>query len=388
MGLTACIVTLGLLLAASSARCRDGTDRASSDAARAERDAAEPAAESSDAGQLSGPLYALADRAAELVRRSLELRRMYGPELAYTWWSSSDEFEDIRRHILAVGCPVSDRLRMAVVAENADYRVDGFGEESAELNSLEVRGEYRLNPRLDAVAALMPYTGDASAVGALLGLEYSGREDTRLSVTAEGWQPWRENTLSVDGDGRRHGIEARASLPFTDRLSLELDAGADLYRLGSDRAGSSNEAGVRAEYVFYREPEVTMGSGFMDSRLRRDDGMVLQVSGHVAARRKRYHLASDFTAVPVIPRSMEYTVGLDAQVPLNRHWGVALGGFAGRDSEREIHFPNLNGGSLRLVFVPSDQVRGWVGYHYISESRTGFEGGRTGIWTAGLNVNF
>lgn len=337
------------------------------------------------------------ERGADLVRRSMELRRMHGPELIYTYWNSSDDLEDIQRHILALVGPISDRFRLGLVAEHGAYEIDGdagIDGQSAYLDSAELWGEYRLNPRLDAFGSLMPYAGDASALGTALGLEYEGKAGTMLSLLVEGWQPWLENTLSVDNDGRRHGVEGRATAPLTDRLFVTVNGGADLYRLGSqadvgsDRAGSSAEAGMRADYVIYRNSDRAMGSGFWDTRGRSDDGMIAQLIGYVNVLWKDYDLASDFTAVPVIPMRTEYTAGLDAQVPFNRHWGMTFGVFAGRDSERNIHFPDLYGGSAKLVFVPSDELRGWVGYNYISESRTGFESGETGIWTAGLNVNF
>lgn len=334
---------------------------------------------------------------AESIRQAMELRRKHGPELIYTYWNSSDDFEDIRRHIVAFVRSLSDRFRLGLVAEHGAYEVDaaaGVSGQSAHLTSGELWGEYRINQHLDIFGSLMPYTGDASSIGTALGLEFEGEAGTSLSLLVEGWQPWLESTVSVDNDGRRHGAEARATVPLDDRFSVSVHGGADLYRLGSrsdvgsDRAGSSTEAGARADYVIYRDSERVMSQGFQGMRGRREDGMVLQLIGYVNLLWKDYDMASGFTTVPVIPQQSEYTAGLDAQVPFNRHWGMTFGAFAGRDSERNIHFPDLYGGSARLVFVPSDEFRAWAGYNYISESRSGFEGGETGIWTAGLNINF
>jgi len=332
-----------------------------------------------------------AERARGLRAQGIVLRRYYGPEAVYTHTTRYSSLESFDYDILSLRVPIHNQLDIAAILERRGYELDlGGGTDLNErVNLVTLRGKLVLDPPVPDTEVDGSH---ADGLGLAAGVGWDPRPDLQVRLEGSAFQLWDENALAVRYDGYFHELRGTVRYEVTERLAMTLGAASTWYYLGADApsgsgyAGRSSEALARLDYTFWERKDQITGGAFMDPYVLDDDAIVQGLRGYATFVRRYYHMKHD--DVPIIPKSQDYRLGLTYSHSFNPHWGFRVEGFVGGDSKRDFGFGDLYGYNLRLMFVPNDRLRAWVGYGFVSESTTGVGGGETHIPEFGVNINF
>ncbi len=336
-------------------------------------------------------------RDEELEERWYELKLQTCPEVLYDTTARWSSEERITEHSALGVVTVNDRLRLSAGARRSFFVLNQkqADDEKVTLTTFSLGADWRLLPRLRLVSGLSAYTGrDARGVGADLACVWEVDDNLSLRLGGKIFQPWIDNTLAVDNDGRFHNLAASLNLRLTPRLSGTLDAGRWWYGVG-ERApgGRARQAwrfdwGASLRYAIWHNPERVFGNGFLERSGEYEDSFSPGLFVYAACRRDTYHPRVRVPLVPVIAKSLDLRAGLAYNAALNRHWGLQAGAYAGHDTLREIPWRKLYGWNARLIFAPRGSVRVWCEYRMDGASGSAVANGREQTLAIGANFNF
>ncbi len=322
----------------------------------------------------------------------------YVPEIITGMRNSFSSAEYIDRMFMELSLPLSDNFILGGRIAGGVYDLVDNGDEpalSAGLLQAGIAGLYKITPELSVYADLMLGSTNSVVSPGINGrISYQNRGGIGISLSGSLWVPWDENTYAVYNNGRSSGVMLNVSLPLSQRLQLDFNAGsyarytAESSFEMSTYEGTDLTAGARLNWDFFKKDYRQLPVEFASGQYLGYETQTSHAGLFVSVNGSEYFGRTDSSLIPVTTESLDQRVGLSAAYAFTSRLAALAEIYVGYDPARDISFGKLYGFYSRLVYIPAPRLRVYGEFALDSEAATGLEEGRTWYYGVGVNYKF
>lgn len=336
------------------------------------------------------------DPAKDLVRRYREIELDHNPEAVLSHLYERGVIESLYRETIAVALLDREVGRLSLWGEYAKYRTDpkeAPEDVDVHLRRVELVGILFPTRELDLSLRLMPYTTEESeGLGVKAGVAWHPFAWLHLATTGALGQPWDAGTLTLANDGKRNEGSCALSLAYQN-LRATFDGTVAKYSVKSEEEGEreflgyEKKGGMRLDYAFWTRSHPVMGRGYLDLHAENPDTVYWSMSVYGTLRRSLFDTEETESGIGVAKKSVDARVGLAWSLPVHERFALRAEIYVGMDRPRQIHWRDLYGLNLHLLWAPNDTLR-FFGRWNVESETSSYATGRVRRLEVGLNLNF